>query len=328
MYLTYCCYVFRQLQARISTQAQQKLSAVNFAAKSYIPTEFNRKLRPVAELAYWKATEFRFFLIYGGFAFLRNEDVLSRERYEHYLKFAVLMCSLLFDCQYLEPLEIQQLVKEFASEAIGLYGKQFMSYNVHSLIHLIDDFLNHGSLEQMSSFPFESYLGIVKNSVRSGFKPFEQAANKCHTENDKLITQKVDTNNMITISSSKTPGILPPYLERTSNIIHYNKIQLTPSKCKLSVNSKADSTVFYDNNLYMVQNIVKIEMKMFFVAKKFKKIKNLFSHPVLSSSVGIYSTKNKFCDVCLIPVQHCIKCVNLPYKKKFILCTYVHKIFK
>ena len=45
-----------------------------------------------------------------------------------------------------------------------------VAYNVHSLIHLVDDYRKHGSLEHISAFHFEDYLGndilIIKYSHR------------------------------------------------------------------------------------------------------------------------------------------------------------------
>ena len=47
-----------------------------------------------------------------------------------------------------------------------------MSYNVHSLIHLVDDVQYFGvSLNKISAFPFESYLHQMKRGVRQGMNP-------------------------------------------------------------------------------------------------------------------------------------------------------------
>ena len=38
---------------------------------------------------------------------------------------------------------------------------------LHSLIHLVSDFLAHGQLEVFSAFPFENFLVVPKRKIRS-----------------------------------------------------------------------------------------------------------------------------------------------------------------
>ena len=52
-----------------------------------------------------------------------------------------------------------------------LYGPSFMVYNVHSLLHLPRIAMSHGSLDSVSAYSFENYLGELKRSVRSPFHP-------------------------------------------------------------------------------------------------------------------------------------------------------------
>jgi len=56
----------------------------------------------------------------------------------------------------------QTVVRDTRSQ---LYGKIQLVYNVHSLIHLADDAKQHGALDHISSFPFESYLGRLKKPL-------------------------------------------------------------------------------------------------------------------------------------------------------------------
>ena len=55
----------------------------------------------------------------------------------------------------------------FVYEFGELYGKNHLIYNVHSLIHLASDCLDHGPLDFFSAFPFENFLGVLKRKIRS-----------------------------------------------------------------------------------------------------------------------------------------------------------------
>lgn len=59
-----------------------------------IPQEFERKLYDTDQVSKWKATQFRFFLLYIGPLALK--DVLSENKYRHYLLLFV-ACRILND---------------------------------------------------------------------------------------------------------------------------------------------------------------------------------------------------------------------------------------
>ena len=53
-------------------------------------------MRPLTELTFWKASELRLFLLYAGIVLLKEKNVLSKNQYKHFLKYAVAMRMLLF----------------------------------------------------------------------------------------------------------------------------------------------------------------------------------------------------------------------------------------
>ena len=50
----------------------------------------------------------------------------------------------------------QTLLKQFDESSVDFYGTGFVSYNVHSLIRLVDDFVLFGSLDSINRLAFES----------------------------------------------------------------------------------------------------------------------------------------------------------------------------
>ena len=138
-----------------------------------IPCDFQRKPRPFSEVAHWKATEFRQFLLYTGKFILRG--ILDKQKYEHFMTFNVAMCILL--SPYLLENHLvyaRSLLAHFVRNGEVLYGQEFLVYNVHSLLHLADDAELYGGLDKCSAFPFENHLYQMKKLVRSGKRPVVQ----------------------------------------------------------------------------------------------------------------------------------------------------------
>lgn len=72
----------------------------------------------------------------------------------------------------------ENLLIEFVAKYVQFYGDDRISYNVHSLIHLVEDVKKLGPLDIFSAFPFESKLYEIKNLLRSGNKPLKQCAHR------------------------------------------------------------------------------------------------------------------------------------------------------
>ena len=59
---------------------------------------------------------------------------------------------------------------------------------MHGLLHIADDVQKFGSLDSYSAFPFETFLGVLKTKVHSGWKPLAQVCRRL-SEID-IITRK------------------------------------------------------------------------------------------------------------------------------------------
>jgi hypothetical protein len=56
----------------------------------------------------------------------------------------------------------EKLLAIFMDSFAAIYGKTFVGYSVHNLIHLLQDVQKYGSLGNISAFPFENFLGKLK----------------------------------------------------------------------------------------------------------------------------------------------------------------------
>ena len=226
--------------------------------KLFIPFEFKRKMKPLSELAYWKASEFRLFLLCAGVVVLKNRDLLDKCYYRHFVKLASAMRLLLISDSTDDDMSLcSKLLIEFCEDCSSLYGKGFLSYNVHGLIHLVNDFNLYGSLDFVSCFSFESYLGLLKSRICSGHKPLEQIAyyawheNANIVESSKLKNERQESNRFYSVTEN---GIELPIFQDIP-VTHYKKANL-PSGCLINIAGDSDSIIRFNNNIGKVCDMI------------------------------------------------------------------------
>jgi hypothetical protein len=162
---------------KMSKQHADLISQKLLEIKQFMPTCFARKPRSLDEIDRWKATELRQFLLYTGKIVLKG--ILRPDLYEHFLCFSIGISILVSPELCRQHLQYAKNIFEyFVAKSEKLYGKEFLVYNVHTLIHMADEVSNHGCLDAFSAFPFENYLQTLKSYVRHGNKPVIQILNR------------------------------------------------------------------------------------------------------------------------------------------------------
>lgn len=165
---------------KISQNASARLSQLLLDIQSQVPQDFQRTTRSLNQIAKWKGTEFRLFLLYLAPVVLKK--VLPVELYRHFLLFHT-SCRIL--CSESTAQRFNDQARVYLTRFVKLteqyYGKKSQILNVHSLIHLADDAKSMGcSLNKITAFPFESALGKLKKMVRSGRNPLSQISRRYH----------------------------------------------------------------------------------------------------------------------------------------------------
>lgn len=147
-----------------------------------VPVEFQRTTQSLGDVAKWKATEYRFLLLYCGMFVLK--DVLPDDLYKHFLPFSIasrILCSKTLYNEYFE--QAQEYLENFVQLATEKYGEDAFVLNMHSLIHLADDVKHFNCpLTDISAFPFENTLGKIKRYLESGNKPLAQLIRRLEEE--------------------------------------------------------------------------------------------------------------------------------------------------
>ena len=138
------------------------------------PSEFSRQPRGLTELDRWKATELKSFLLYSGPVILRS--FLDSESWKHFLSLSIAIRLLSKKDVLPGNLSIaRKLLEYFVYRSHKHYGETFCVYNVHGLLHIVDDVENFNvPLITFSCFQFENHLQTLKRRIRGKNKVLSQ----------------------------------------------------------------------------------------------------------------------------------------------------------
>lgn len=128
-------YVFGIIRSNKIKSISKKLLTLRYS----IPSEFGRKPRSLFTYTHWKATEFRTFLLYAGPVCLKN--ILQKTVYESFLYLHTAV-SIFVSEVHLFPENIDccnQMLKLFVKGFQDIYGQEYVSHNIHNLLHICLD---------------------------------------------------------------------------------------------------------------------------------------------------------------------------------------------
>lgn len=162
---------FKQSKEDIEKMNERLLELV-----PYVPSEFGRQPRSFDDAGRFKAVELRQILRYTGAIIFK--DFFNEDLYYHFLllhtAIRLLDCS---DAQQNVPLA-NRLLEQFVSDFSLLYGAEYLSYNIHNLLHLAECVELHGPLYSFSAYRFENYMQEIKKIVRKCDQILQQINNR------------------------------------------------------------------------------------------------------------------------------------------------------
>lgn len=186
-----------------------------------------------------------------------------------------------------------------------LYGDEFISHNIHSLLHLCDDFKNYGPLDNCSCFPFENFMQVLKKMVRSNAKPLKQVIKRYE---EYLTFNKSHHENLTTCSTDfRKPHTDGPLMQDCSSpqfkIYSGNNVLIN---IKSSANCFIGGCINGSDLLIMkVLNICynSVKKKNVFICKKINTIEPFYLKPINSMILGIACVSNLLDDYICIDVD-------------------------
>lgn len=192
----------------ITKWSAKNIDIVNmFFRNCQLPSEIHRCVRGLDCLAHWKASEYRSFFFYLSIIIL--PDVVEKNALTHFLFLycAITICSS--DNYNLLLRLSEELLQYFVEHYKDFYGADYVTSNVHNLLHLTDEVQRFGSLQTFSAYPFENKLHLIKKMLRSGSRPLSQVAKRlsewcattdCATDRKEVPTVTKDDKNFYKIN--------------------------------------------------------------------------------------------------------------------------------
>lgn len=186
-----------------------------------IPNECSRHIRELKHLKYWKAHEWKNWMLVAV-TLLRG--ILPDCFLKH---FALLVDSISILCQdsitLAEIVRSEILLKKFCLVLPDLYDRSFCSFNVHLLTHASNCVRNWGPLWGFSLFQFENYNGVLTNSFSGTREVGPQIVSRT------ICTQKVTSLGDAAFSNSEAKNFYNSLLE----FKRFFKIAITIQNCTL-----------------------------------------------------------------------------------------------
>lgn len=271
-------------KTKLSANDQKLVSARLIAAGQNLPKEFSRSVRPLDVIAFWKATEYRTFLLYTGVIALKS--TLTPDVYCNFLMLHCAMTICLSNHHLSQYLHIaEKCFVRFVEQYISLYGVEYVSFNIHNVLHIIDDVKKNGSLDNASAFPFESELYKIKSLIRTGYLPLQQVSNRL---------SELFSNSLSCIKANEP---LYPILKQKQKVSHSRKeckgvylyieldemLTLTNSRKNKWFLTKKFNIVEFINVTYNEDRKIVIYGSMLKSCKK-----SLYERPIESALLNIY----------------------------------------
>ena len=274
---------FSKAPYKLSSAQKSLLEERLINVKKFFPCDFNRKPRSFVELDRFKASEFRHIIMYTGIILFK--DIVQEKVYENFLVLMFIIRILLDG-----NLSCDQEMLEYARNLCFLFVKQYrkiyktmnVTYNIHSLIHIVDDVERLGVLDSFSAFPYENFLGNIKRKIRSSNNPLSQI-------NRRL---------------SEGYSFSHKHFENSDRTFVINGHRIIPTKMK-------DSCILLHNeSVASVEEIHEDNLRVC----KYKIIKPATKYPTDSSIIGV-NIVCKTNEKVLIPKSSVKnKCAIFPYK--------------
>lgn len=268
--------------------------------QSCIPCEFVRKPRGLDEVDRFKAVECRLFFYYlapAVFNVFWPEDYVM-----HFNSLHAALTILSNEKQHKENNSCaKDLIKWYIDTFKILYGEDNLVFTFHCLLHLPEQALLHGILDNVTAYPFENYMRTLLKMIRRPKDPLPQLFRGFVVRSQFLNSLYPETSAI-----QKFPQFVHPYeVDLPFNCstafrgIHFRDFKLLekyPDNC----------CYMNDGSIIFIEHITIKDGKPAIIGKTFSGLKCFPNYPGNSQELGLYVSAG-FSDINIFPVNEISK---------------------
>lgn len=280
-----------------------------------LPFEIHRSIRALDSIKYWKATEFRTFLLYVGIVALKNR--ISQREYEMFLLLfsAVTICSSNAYANYLSL--ARNLFTDFIEQHIEIFGEGSITINIHNTSHVVDDVERFGPLNSISAYEFENHLHHLKIKLKQCNRPLQQIARR-------IIEGTSSKPKSFLIRGQKFPLLKHQFI-LPDETLGYRCIEFKPNAMLSSTKGNEKNKWFFTHTNDIVEFKYFAKNKIY--AAALKHVQNFFQKPFESKYLNIFLSDGEKCDPKYFEFAEIKgKMFCLPHEDKFIFIPLLHTL--
>lgn len=207
----------------------------------------------------------------------------------------------------------KSLLEYFVKTFITLYGKENASSNVY-LLHLHEDTIKFGTLQEFSSFPFENYLQSILKMVRKNDKVLEQIVCQISEQNFYLN----DSKKVTTINKLHNLHYNGPLINNLNSYLDFQTCKqfskVTFENYTLKTDEPDNCCCLTDGSIIIIKNFVSKDKDIVVIGRNYQSYIDFYSEPCKSAKLGIYLVNN-LGNLQMWNLERTVhKCLKLKYK--------------
>ncbi|XP_044578943.1 uncharacterized protein LOC123261415 [Cotesia glomerata] len=145
----------------LKPEQRKKIAARQLNIKR--PQEIHRLVRTIDHTAKWKASEWESWLLFDSVPCLSG--ILNEKCFQSYFLLVSSIYVLMTDNIRERDLIICEINIQFVRDCQIIYGVSSMTFNLHSLFHLVESVKQSEPLWSTSAFLFESMIFLIKHYI-------------------------------------------------------------------------------------------------------------------------------------------------------------------
>lgn len=253
------------LPYRLSSRQIEEMSLNLLSLGPYIPSDFARRPRSLRHLSMWKATEARLFCLYLAPVVLK--PFVKENFYILFMTFTLLLRIISHPTLvhvYHDYCNV--LVRTFLTQFSEVFGTQYLTYNIHSLVHLVEDCKDRGVVDNFSCFRYESFLFRLKRFIRSANLPLQQIINRISEIGPTLSVIKTDSSEMCKYEKELDPHE-SYHLFQDKTVKYF--LKLTLGNIILKADSSDSYVLIKDNHVLRIMYFIKTESECLVIGNEY-----------------------------------------------------------